>query len=249
MLSKTIGSFVILLCMKVTILQWNVWYREKSENIMRELQKFNADIVCLQEVSPELAEQAATATGYSKYYIVTLKTTERQMGNAIFSRFPLLSSASIVTQAEDKASSRHDKESRYYLEATLQLPSQTLSMGTIHASYTRGFIESPYKTAETNKLMEAVSNHRENYILAGDFNAVPESSTIRTLEKHLKHAGPDYRQNTWSSKRVEYTNFVAEGLNWRLDYVFTTPDINVVDSKILQTEASDHLPILTTIEL
>ena len=80
--------------------------------------------------------------------------------------------------------------------------------------------------------------------MSGDFNVTENSNLIKNLAHHLQNAGPDYSHKTWTTKPFSYLGFETDKLNYRLDYVFATPDINIVSAKILNTEYSDHLPIL-----
>lgn len=44
--------------MSFTVLQWNIWYKEKIENILETLMGIDADVVCLQELSIDNPEQS-----------------------------------------------------------------------------------------------------------------------------------------------------------------------------------------------
>ena len=124
-----------------------------------------------------------------------------------------------------------------------------LLIGTAHLSYTRGFIESPQKTHETALLTEVLGEQTARFIFTCDANALPGSDTINRISELLANAGPDFAEKTWSTKRHEFPRVVVDGLNWRLDYVFASPDIKVISSRTLPTDYSDHLPILTEFKL
>lgn len=83
----------------------------------------------------------------------------------------------------------------------------------------------------------------------GDFNSAPDSSTIKKIETRLKAIGPDYSELTFTTKPFQHEAFRVDGLEWRLDYIFATSDIKVLSSKIIETDYSDHLPILAEIEV
>ena len=51
-------------------------------------------------------------------------------------------------------------------------------------------------------------------------------------------------QATWTTKPFDYGGFAETELRWRLDYAFATPDLEITSAKIVETEYSDHLPIL-----
>ena len=80
-------------------------------------------------------------------------------------------------------------------------------------------------------------------------NIAPNSESIRQIEKYLVQCGPDYQEPTWTTKPFSYKGFEEDKLRWRLDYAFTTRDVKVINSEIINTEYSDHLPILIEIEV
>ncbi len=43
--------------MKLTLLQWNIWYKEDIRNIAKEIKRINPDIVSLQELTVNLEDQ------------------------------------------------------------------------------------------------------------------------------------------------------------------------------------------------
>lgn len=111
-------------------------------------------------------------------------------------------------------------------------------------SYTHRFEPTPEKRIETDKLVEILKSKNERFLFTGDLNALPGSYTVSEVEKHLKNAGPDFDAKTWTTKPFSYNGFEASTLDWRLDYVFATPDVQIKAAKVLETPYSDHLPIL-----
>ena len=247
--------------MKVTILQWNVWFQEKADNVLRAIEEIDADTICLQEltahsaINPQrnLPVEIAQLGYTSHFYYPTIQRDEFIMGNGIFSKYPMETTRHTYVRQENieedltKIDPHH--ENRVYVEATLKIANSLLTIGTVHLSFTPGFEPQDWKDIETNKLIDTLRTNRNNFVFTGDLNALPDSGTIASLSNLLKSAGPDLNEATWTTKPFNYQDFIADKLNWRLDYVFTTPDVQVLESKTITTDVSDHLPILTTIEL
>lgn len=243
--------------MKISILQWNVWYQEDIKNIVEFLKENIADIICLQELTINFDKQnfihtpeyLAKELGYNLYYQdITFADKDFKLANAIFSKYPI-ADAKTVWINQEQGSGNYDDENRAYVESKIQIENRQLTVGTVHMSYTHRFEPSERKLAETTNLVEAISANSENFILTGDFNAAPNSTVIQALEKNLKNCGPDYRINTWTTKPFNYNGFEVTNLEWRLDYIFSSGDIKTVSSKVLNTKFSDHLPVLAEIEL
>jgi endonuclease/exonuclease/phosphatase family metal-dependent hydrolase len=239
--------------MNLSVLQWNIWFQEDIENIVKTLKAVNADIVCLQELTKYHHDQSHSDT--IKYVADELKfhvyasepmgrdDVARKQFNAIFSRMPLTAKTQTWINTPIGIGGASD-EYRAYIEATVHVGSTELRIATTHMSYVDRFEMTDRKKQETEKLIEQIKG-KSSLIFTGDLNASPETYTVQKIEEHLQNAGPEYGIKTWTTKPFKHNDFEENDLNWRLDYVFATPNVNVVTSKIIDTPYSDHLPILT----
>jgi len=246
----------------IKVLQWNVWYHEKYQNIVKFIKKTDADIVCCQELTVnfkeanpgiDVAAEIAKACNYNYYFhpqtIYGADGEQVQMGNGIFSKFPISSKVFKYVQRADPNVISYETEDRSYVEVVLDVNGKKLKVGTVHLSYSTAFAMTEKKLAEADKLYEAVQDNHEKFILTGDMNAKPDSPIIEKLEELFIHADPNTARPTWTTKPFSYQGFEANELNWRLDYIFATEDINALDNKILETNYSDHLPVLAEIQI
>jgi endonuclease/exonuclease/phosphatase family metal-dependent hydrolase len=246
----------------ISLLQWNVWYNEKYQNIIDFIKRTNADIVCCQELTVNFKEanpgidvpaEIAKACGYNYYFhpmtIYDAKGEQVQMGNGIFSKFPIISKIFTYVQKADPKIHSYETEDRTYVEVVLNINDRQLKVGTVHLSYSTAFAMTQKRLDEGEKLFEAVQDNHEKYILTGDMNAKPNSPIIKKLEDIFIHADPNTDRPTWTTKPFSYQGFEANSRDWRLDYIFATEDINVIENKILETNFSDHLPILAQIQI
>lgn len=245
--------------MIISILQWNIWYQENIENVLELIKQTNADIVCLQEltighrrqpVHPNTPDYIAQGLGYNSA-IATFNpsdTDKNVIGNGIFTKFPIFDTRKELINSPT-GSGGFDDENRMYVEAKLQLGNSLLKVGTVHMSYTHEFNATARKLQETDSLLKAIQENNEHFILTGDFNAPPASEVISRITTKLRNLGPNHTENTWTTKPFSYGGFSEDKLAWRLDYVFGTQDVEVVSAEIVETEFSDHLPILIRIKV
>lgn len=241
------------------LLQWNVWYKEDINNILSTLRELNPDIICLQELTvnhPEFnkgidtPKYLAGELGFHYYFKEAHDDPENIFGSGIFSRYPIVrSSYSLIREPKGTYDThRHfSDQGRVYTECEIEVDGKNMTVGTTHMSYTDSFLSDKEKDTETDKLINIIATKNKNFILMGDLNALPDSYSINEISKYLKSAGPSFTQSTWTTKPFNYNGFVADKLHWRLDYCFTTPDIKVHTAEIINTEYSDHLPILVEI--
>ena len=247
--------------MNISLLQWNVWIFEKKENLLELIKAVKPDIICLQELTigstfqdgANVAEYLAIELGYNQFHksIPNLAPSDGvgDLANGILTRFPIVSTDWQWVQEPTSGGKMYDDQYRLYTEAKIQVGEIALRVGTTHMSYTHKFSNTPLRQAESDRLLNILESKNDKYIITGDFNAVPESYLVPKVERLLKHAGPDYEVKTWTTKPFSYNGFEETDLNWRLDYVFTSRDIEAVSSEVVQTDFSDHLPILTQLRI
>ena len=245
------------------LLQWNVWYQEDIDNILKTIRTVEPDILCLQELTTNfgpqkrrhMAEYLAQKLGMHSIFKAARETVDARgahgFGNAILSRFAIVRTKSRFIRrpnARDKAADDL-AEPRVYLEATIDIGGERFTVGTTHMSYTPAFRQTAAKRAETDKLLSILQRKNRRFVIGGDFNSLPRSYTIKAVGKHLRNAGPPYKEATWTTKPFSYGGFVANTRDWRIDYCFATPDIRVTAAKVVETPYSDHLPLLVEFDL
>jgi endonuclease/exonuclease/phosphatase family metal-dependent hydrolase len=243
--------------MEVSILQWNVWYKESIMNVVKLLQEVDADVICLQELTQNEPEQFKRDTlryisenlgfGYFTSLPMTRDDVERSQYNGIFTRFKIEDTYQAwinIPQGEGGSSDEY----RAYVEAKIMVGATQITVSTTHMSYTDRFIITERKKQEADNLISKLQG-KAPLIFTGDLNATPQSYTVQEISRYLVNAGPSDKEKTWTTKPFEHNDFKEDELNWRLDYVFTSKDINVMSTEIIQTGYSDHLPILLKIKV
>lgn len=244
--------------MKYSILQWNIWYQERAARVLEVLREVDADVLLLQEVTINgeanrgihVGQYLAQALGYDLHYVPRqsygVGADQSMDGSAILSRFPLLSRDSAFIRRGTGTVGDFTDENRTYAEASCLIDGRTRSFATTHLSYSHRFEMTQKKEDDLAALLRSIGSSRRSYIFAGDLNTEADSLIIRGIAKQLVHAGPPIQEKTWTTKPFDYNGFTETELHWRLDYVFHSKDLQVESSRILQVDASDHLPILTT---
>jgi endonuclease/exonuclease/phosphatase family metal-dependent hydrolase len=247
--------------MKVRLLHWNILYTEKIENIVEFLKKTKADVICLQELTSNHEANNNINTvkfltdnlGLNSYAEVAQKFSDgSSVMNGIFSRFDMHHKKKFFIQKSNNEMSGGDdysQETRIFLYSDLKIGPISIGVGTTHLSYVPYFNDTSKKNDEVNLLLEQLKKHKTHFIFSGDLNANPETRTVKEILKILKNCGPDMKEPTWTTKPFNYKGFEEDKLRWRLDYVFSTSDIKILSAKILETEFSDHLPILVEFKI
>ncbi|MCM3439334.1 endonuclease/exonuclease/phosphatase family protein [Metabacillus halosaccharovorans] len=77
-------------------------------------------------------------------------------------------------------------------------------------------------------------------MILGDLNATPESNEMKALYDHYL--------DVFADQPTAFT-YSAKNPTKRIDYIFTSYDVETVKTEVIQSLASDHLPITAEIGL
>jgi len=97
--------------------------------------------------------------------------------------------------------------------------------------------------AHTVALQRRVERLSDPTIMAGDFNSTRDAALHATLRKHMTDAWEQGGHGMGATIRI------ADALPLRIDYVYVTSQLVVEGSKVIQTDCSDHRPVLTRLNL
>jgi len=219
--------------------------------IAEVIDRYRPDIVALQELDTGLirtdridqANLIAMTLEMSFHFHSSIQVEEGGYGNAVLSRSQvrLVKAGALPTQPLHPSFER-----RGAVWAEVELEGHKIQVVTTHLGLDRG---------ERNRQAEAITSaewlgHPEFHtpaVLCGDFNALPGSSVYRQITRHLRDARMGLKgmcmKGTWP---VQFPFM-------RIDHLFITPDLKVRSIIIPRTPltrlASDHLPLIVTLEL
>jgi endonuclease/exonuclease/phosphatase family metal-dependent hydrolase len=211
------------------------------EAIARVINEAQPDLVALQEVdvhterSGKQLDQAKALAGLTSMHVYFRESIPYRGGSyglAILSKFPILEKEGYDLPAMEGIAS----EPRSLVMITVQLAGgQKLKFGSTHLDYT---------DAATNLLQaQAIAKLCEGeplpLIIAGDFNAEPQSESIALLDQHFARTCQEACAGTVPVQMPVKT----------IDFILYRPDalFKVKQHKVIpETYASDHRPVMAT---
>ncbi|GIP37671.1 metal-dependent hydrolase [Paenibacillus sp. J31TS4] len=234
----------------VKVMSYNIHHGEGTdkvldlERIAGVIKEAGADIVGLQEVDNHyssrsgLEDQAARLselTGMRYVYAANLDLDppepgkpRRQYGTAVLSKYPILAS-------ENHLLSSFGQEQRGLLETVINVKGNQIRFYNTHLGLTV-----QQRLAQIEEIKAIASQHGGTKILTGDLNAKPDSAELASLQEDF--------HDTYADRNEDYT-FPSTGPTSRIDYILTSADTGIGERQVLQTPASDHLPITTELIL
>lgn len=226
------------------IVSWNIWGAKYLDRVVEFLKKAKADVIGLQEVLQEghgnTAAYLAKLLDYDHVYSPALSYQEGNnditIGNAV------LSKDKIVANKIHHLSRQQD---RIAVEAQIKTGNEFVNIFSTHLFHT---CQKPSRIQEEQaKNLVRITNGRSS-VLMGDFNALPESETIKIVSQHLINTDKNLLP-TWSVYPEGCPICKPEGVKYKLDYMFISKDLKVKSFEVGTSKASDHLPISVIINV
>ena len=213
------------------------------ERIAEVINRERPDLVGLQEVDrgvkrtegkDEIAE-LAKLTRMDFSFAHNLDYQGGQYGVAILSRFL------IQERDHQKFENKRESERRGMLRVEVEVENRKINFVTTHLDYQY----EDGRLFETEQLLQALTGVSGPLIVAGDFNDEPGGTAYKLMRTQF--------DDGWLSSRAKSNGltFPANKPVKRIDYIFSrlTDRIRVKKAWIVETLASDHLPVMAEIEI
>lgn len=197
----------------------------------------NADFIALQEVdvnrprsfSVHQAEYLAKSLGMDYVFgAAIVYKNESFYGNAILSRFPIITSSNHQLPAQDPK--------RAMMEIEADVNGNKLRLFNTHMELSRQLRLQQMQ----DFIVPLIQSNHVATVFCGDLNESPHEAAVSYFS--------NYMQDSFSANRKTIRNtFPADHPVERMDYIFYNQACAAVDYEIISSLASDHLPILATI--
>ncbi len=194
-----------------------------------------ADIVGLNEmrdkgVNDQYLEQTkilSELTGIENYYFaeaIKFDGGQNPYGNSLLSRYPIVSTETILIPTPEPRKYNGYYEQRSLLKAKLE---NGLTVLVIHFGL---------NPDEQERALDAVLKNLEDEkcILMGDFNMTPDNELLNPIKERMRDTSEFFTSPLLS--------FPSDNPNIKIDYIFVSPDIEVISADIPAIVASDHRP-------
>ncbi len=220
------------------------------EQVADLIRSTRADVVMLQEVdrgtrrsgNVDQLQMLMHATRLAGVFGRTLDYDGGTYGIAMLSRDGFSFSDTIpllVTPAQARAGGSHEPR------GALATVART-SVGRLHAITTHldASRDDPYRLQEATAVIGIVKarlSKETPVLLGGDFNSEPESA----VQQQLRSAG---LRDAWSEcGKGGGLTYPADKPVKRIDYLFLTATMRCTEAHVIDTQASDHRPLMVTV--
>lgn len=234
--------------LRLRILSYNIHHAEGVDGkldvprIAQVILSVKPDLVALQEVDKNTIRtgkvnqdiELSRLTKMNSVFGSNITFQGGQYGNAILSKFPIIKNKNFLLPNVDSG------EQRGLLQSQIQISNkENVLFFSTHLDHRRSDTERLASAKAINQIISL--DNKSPAILAGDFNDVPDSPTLKELGK------------VWlrTNKKILRT-IPASKPSRQIDYIFVQPKERwkIIESQILDEDiASDHRAIFSIIEL
>ena len=215
------------------------------EGLAQVIRGFDADFVALNEMRmageregyTDQVPVLAALAGYPYWYFAKALDVQgpNPYGNAILSRHPILFAETVPVPdpAPEEREGGRWFETRCLLHAKLDVPGG-LDVFVIHF----GLNPSEQKNA-VKTVIENLTDNRT--VLMGDFNVSPSDPVLEPIRQQLYDTAALFDR--------ELLSYPSDKPNVKIDYIFTSRDLNVTEADIPPIVCSDHRPYFARLEV
>lgn len=205
------------------------------------IKKCGADIVGLNEMRGKGEEEGydnqtgilseLTGLGYSYFAKAIDFKGVNPYGNGFISRIPIISAETIPVPDPDPKTGDEYYETRCLLKAKLE---GGVTVLVIHFGLNVDEQENAVKTVIDNL-------EDKKCILMGDFNLKPDNEILKPIRERMKDTADFFGEPLFS--------FPSDKPDRKIDYIFVSPDVEVISADIPAIVASDHRPHTAEVNL
>lgn len=234
---------------KFTVLTYNIRYGcgldgvqnlQRIESVLRESQ---AQLIGLQEVDKhnQTRSQNVDQSNYlaaalnMEYHYAPALSAQAQFGNAVLTSFPLLKGESLTMPKKGTP------EDRSIAVAKVLVGEQPLTFMATHLGLAQG-----ERLEHIELILNYVKSVDTPVILVGDWNEQPGSPAYNRITEVLVDAAAKCGRE---QPTFPYLSLFENQANVRIDFIFVSSEIEVIDVEVMQNWASDHLPVKATLAL
>jgi endonuclease/exonuclease/phosphatase family metal-dependent hydrolase len=260
------------------LLSLNIGIKMKNTpQVVQFLQQYQADFIALQEVGRHLEASVAPSFRSQQDIHQALKPTypynffgpqwlssvinlpgkpDHNFEGHIEQGLELLS-AHPITAATNEFYYKHyeymldwsawkaDDHGRSVQVMSVDVAGKPLQILNLHGIWNQDRQGDARTLAQCTYVVQAAKRNNIPTIIVGDFNLSPDSPSIQYMNKHFRNLITEYSIKT---TRPDFNDGIDVGNNI-VDYIFVSDSIAVHNFAVVQTDISDHLPLVLDFDI
>ncbi len=219
-----------------------------ANKIVDFIKRQDADIICFQEFSSRNISSNVFAD-YPYQYIYQFNKRQRYVPLAILSKFPIINQGSLNFKNTGNNTIYADivKKTDTIRVYNVHLQSLAIQPGSFKREnpmriYNRLGSTFEYQTIQAEEIIKHSRNSPFPKIICGDFNNTQYSRIYQRIRSTMKDSYVEKGSGFGRTLKFKFLPF-------RIDYILTDPDFEVLEHKNFEAVLSDHFPVMASIKL
>lgn len=230
----------------IRVMTYNVYLGRRWREAQETIRRHPADVICLQEVADEGERSGFVRPSHVAQicpgawdFVPLWRIDSRLLGNMTIVRHG---------QIAPPRALRIGSREPYATWSEVSIHGVRFAVVNIHLSYLRGWPPIAFPTTEHYRFREAVHLQRliqrscTPVIAMGDYNTFFPAPAYLAAARGMI----DCRR---AIRRRHAATRPTWGLPFVIDHVFVTPDIEVLDYRVIVAPGSDHRPVVADLKL
>ena len=186
---------------------------------------------------------------YARHHIKNNKVTRdfggtTEQGNEILSKILITKADNVFYYKEyseflDTTNFIKEDHPRAFIDAILDIEGREVQIINIHGCWNKNKKDDDRTFLQMGKILSHIRYDIPS-IVVGDFNLLPNAKSIEMISKKMINLIEKYNIK---STRPKFDDGLDKG-NLVCDYIFVNDKVEVNDFKVIDTNISDHLPLI-----
>jgi endonuclease/exonuclease/phosphatase family metal-dependent hydrolase len=172
---------------------------------------------------------------------------QRAFGLAVLSAYPIVRATNhdMTRRVGRGPDTGEVKPIHGFADVTINVAGVPVRMLNVHLQAGATQLGTDIRTTQVAEILDVVGDNPKNTLLLGDLNAAVELDSPVYRPEILPLF--DVFADAWDAGEGSGFTFRANNPDRRIDFVLATPDIAVSAAEVIDSDASDHLPVLASI--
>ena len=250
---------------------------DNTEKVAKFIQETNPDFVAIQEIVRDLEDsvypefkskrgvEKVVGNLYHNIFFGPLWVTDAfrkegkihrdfggliEQGNEILSKYKITEAANehfykTYAYALDWTNWKKEDHGRALQTVEFDVNGKKLQILNIHGIWTEDKKGDERTIDECKFVVKKAKEKNIPTIITGDFNLLPETESIQLLNKKFRNLIDEFKI---TSTRPDFNDGLETGRNV-VDYIFVSDEVKVNNFQVLDTNITDHLPLLLDFEI
>lgn len=172
-----------------------------------------------------------------------------EQGNETLSKYPIISSENVFyyknyTNFTDTTNFREKDHPRAFTNCILNIEGMKLQIINVHGIWNKDKIGDKRTINQSEKIIKYIRNDIPS-IVTGDFNLIPDTESITKIGIKMINLIEKYNIQ---STRPTFNDSLDKG-NIVCDYIFVNEKVKVNNFKVINSNVSDHLPLILDFDI